>query len=90
MRFSLRTMLILVAAIALLLAQYPYVRLVATETVTYLDPDGRGDWLFRVEVVDGYYLPTRSFGAVLTAECAAAIAWLLYSRGTAKKSFRLN
>jgi hypothetical protein len=39
MRFSLRTMLILVAAIAVLMAQYPYVRMYETVPATLIYPD---------------------------------------------------
>jgi hypothetical protein len=88
MRFSLRTMLILVAALALLLAQYPYVRFVMTSWITEVNYNP-GDEFVKLDHIptSGYYVPTTSFAAVAIAEIAAGIAWLVYSRRPVKKSF---
>ena len=79
MRFGLRTMFVLIAAIAILLAQYPYVRFHFTRPPMMVGSLGGG-------AVDGhlpargYYVPTARFAAVAGVETAIAIVWLLHVR----------
>ncbi len=77
-QFNMRTLLIAVAAITLLAAQYPFVRLVATETITTYDENGH--WGFHVAVVKGYYLPTTRFVIAAGAEAGILALWFIIKR----------
>jgi len=74
-RFSIRSLLIIVAALAVLFAQRPYVRLEPTSIRTTVLNDGVNPPIETTEVLNGYYVLTGRFMAVAAIECAAAAAW---------------
>lgn len=76
-RFRLRSLLLFVTAIAVLTAQYPYVRFVGTEVgpIWKSDPVTGATYQADYGWVQGIYVPTFRMTLVFLAEVAVGLAW---------------
>lgn len=86
MRFRLKTILIVVAAIALLLAQYPYTEFYPVAVAVGRVPNPKtGIEELRQTGVVGYRGPSMRFAGVLLAEVMTAIAYSFYASRTRRE-----
>lgn len=89
MRFRLRTILIVVAGLAVLFAQYPFLdfRVTGGSASLELTPDGE---FIRIRHTEdrGYYVPRVGPTLTLCGECAALLVWWIVARRKKRSQLR--